>query len=188
MTQGKAFFFEKKKQKTFAPGGGIGVRAGSADACAGRTSARRGAGGAAKVFSSFFSKKDCLLALLALAPTHALADAATRNNIEAVSATTGEGIYQHVCQGCHMPGAVGAIGAGRIPALAGNKRLAASGYPVAMVLRGNGGMPWFNGTLDDAQIATVVNYVRTHFGNDYKDAVTPAYVASVKGPVPVVEQ
>ncbi len=126
--------------------------------------------------------------MLALAPTHALADAATRNNIEAVSATTGEGIYQHVCQGCHMPGAVGAVGAGRIPALAGNKRLAASGYPVAMVLRGNGGMPWFNGTLDDAQIATVVNYVRTHFGNDYKDAVTPAYVASVKGPVPVVEQ
>ena len=129
-----------------------------------------------------------MLAFLALAPTHAYADAATRNNIGGVSATTGEGVYQHVCQGCHMPGAVGAVGAARIPALANNKHLAASGYPVAMVLRGNGGMPWFNGTLNDAQIAAVVNYVRTHFGNDYKDAVTPAYVASVKGPVPVIEQ
>ncbi len=181
MRQDKAFFFEKKKQKTFASDGGTKMRAG-------RRCAHRGAGREVKVFWSFFSKKDCLLAFLALAPTHALADAATRNNIGGVSATTGDALYQHVCQGCHMPGAVGAVGAGRIPALAGNKRLAAAGYPVAMVLRGNGGMPWFNGTLDDAQIAAVVNYVRTHFGNDYKDAVTPAYVASVKGPVPEVEQ
>ena len=87
-----------------------------------------------------------------------------------------------------MPGGVGAIGAGRIPALANNRHLVALGYPVAMVLRGNGGMPWFNGTLNNEQIAAVVNYVRTHFGNTYSDVVTPAYVASVKGPVPVVEQ
>ncbi len=142
----------------------------------------------ANVFRSVFSKKDCLLALLLLAPAHALADAATRNNIGAISAVTGEGLYQHVCQGCHMPGGVGAVGAGHFPALAHDKRLAAAGYPVAMVLRGNGGMPWFNGMLNDEQIAAVVNYVRTHFGNDYKDAVTPGYVASVKGPVPVLEQ
>ena len=129
-----------------------------------------------------------MLGLVALAPAHAFADAATRNNIGGVTATTGEALYQHVCQGCHMPGGFGAAGAGRFPALAGDKRLAAAGYPVAMVLRGNGGMPWFNGMLDDEQIAAVVNYVRTHFGNDYKDAVTPAYVASVKGPVPVLEQ
>ncbi len=166
----------------------MAVRAGPADTRAGRNYARPHAGGGAKVFWSFFSKKDCLLAFLALAPTHAFADAATRNNIGGVSATTGEALYQHVCQGCHMPGGVGAVGAARFPALANNKHLAASGYPVAMVLRGNGGMPWFNGTLNDAQIAAVVNYVRTHFGNDYKDAVTPAYVASVKGPVPVIEQ
>ena len=136
----------------------------------------------------FFSKKKALLAFLALAPAHAFADAATRNNLGGVSATTGDALYQHVCQGCHMPGAVGAVGAGRIPALADNKRLAAPGYPVAMVLRGNGGMPWFNGVLNDDQIAAVVNYVRTHFGNDYKDAVTAAYVASVKGPAPKTEQ
>ncbi len=142
----------------------------------------------ARVFWSFFAKKDYFLAFLLLAPAHAFADAATRNNIDGVSATTGEALYQHVCQGCHMPGGVGAVGAGRYPALANNKRLAAFGYPVAMVLRGNGGMPWFNGTLDDAQIAAVVNYVRTHFGNAYTDAVTPGYVASVKGPVPVTEQ
>ena len=141
-----------------------------------------------KAFCFFFSKKKALLAFCLLAPAHALADAATRNNIGGVTATTGEALYQHVCQGCHMPGGVGAVGAGHFPALAHDKRLAASGYPVAMVLRGNGGMPWFNGTLSDEQIAAVVNYVRTHFGNSYTDAVTPAYVASVKGPAPVVEQ
>ena len=181
MRQGKAFFFEKKKQKTFAPDA-------SANARASKANARVDAGGGSKAFCFFLPKKKALLAFLAIAPTHALADAATRNNIGGVTATTGEGVYQHVCQGCHMPGAIGAVGAARIPALAGNKRLAAAGYPVAMVLRGNGGMPWFNGTLNDDQIAAVVNYVRTHFGNDYKDPVTPAYVASVKGPVPVTEQ
>lgn len=121
----------------------------------------------------------------------AFADAATTlasGSSSTVAADSGQGVYQHVCQGCHMPGAVGAVGAGRFPALANDKRLAAAGYPVAMVLRGNGGMPWFNGVLNDEQIAAVVNYVRTHFGNDYKDPVTPAYVASVKGPVPVIEQ
>jgi mono/diheme cytochrome c family protein len=34
--------------------------------------------------------------------------------------------------------------------------------------------------MDDDQIAAVVNYVRTHFGNDYKDAVTPADVKAVR--------
>ncbi len=177
----KAFFFEKKKQKTFGPHAPANARVCSANT-------RLDAGGGTKVFCFFFSKKKAFLAFLAFLPTHAFADAATRNNIGGVTATTGEGVYQHVCQGCHMPGATGAVGAARIPALANNKRLAAAGYPVAMVLRGNGGMPWFNGTLNDAQIAAVVNYVRTHFGNDYKDVVTPAYVASVKPPVPVPEQ
>ena len=36
--------------------------------------------------------------------------------------------------------------------------------------------------LDDTQIAAVVNYVRTHFGNDYKDAVVPADVKAARLP------
>ena len=32
----------------------------------------------------------------------------------------GEAIYRAICQGCHMPGGQGAIGAGAYPALAAN--------------------------------------------------------------------
>jgi mono/diheme cytochrome c family protein len=36
--------------------------------------------------------------------------------------------------------------------------------------------------LTDAQIADVVNYVRSHFGNRYKDKITPEQVASLPHP------
>jgi mono/diheme cytochrome c family protein len=142
--------------------------------------------------SSFLKKRTKkLLSVIALAttlqPSHAFADAAANAN-GAVRVTDGAGVYQHVCQGCHMRGGTGARGAGAFPALAHNAKLSVSGYPVLMVLNGHGGMPWFNGTLNDDQIANVVNYVRTHFGNAYTDAVTPADVAAVQGPAPVMER
>jgi mono/diheme cytochrome c family protein len=89
-------------------------------------------------------------------------------------ATTGEGLYADICQGCHMPGGVGAVGAGVYPALAGNPKLAAAGYPLALVIRGRNGMPPFGDLLTDSQVAAVVNYVRTHFGNHFTDDVTAA--------------
>jgi mono/diheme cytochrome c family protein len=89
-------------------------------------------------------------------------------------ATTGEGLYADICQGCHMPGGVGAVGAGVYPALAGNPKLAAAGYPLALVIRGHNGMPPFGDLLTDSQVAAVVNYVRTHFGNHFADDVTAA--------------
>jgi mono/diheme cytochrome c family protein len=89
-------------------------------------------------------------------------------------AATGEGLYADVCQGCHMPDGVGAIGAGAYPALARDPRLAAAGYPLALVIRGRNGMPPFGDLLTDAQVAAVVNYVRTHFGNHFADEVTAA--------------
>jgi mono/diheme cytochrome c family protein len=122
---------------------------------------------------------------------NALGDAATVARGK-VQATTGAEVYQHVCQGCHMPGGAGAVGAragaGAFPALAHNAKLAESGYPVSMVLNGHGGMPWFNGTLSDAQIAMVVTYIRTHFGNDYPDPVSADFVASAHGPAPIMER
>jgi mono/diheme cytochrome c family protein len=86
----------------------------------------------------------------------------------------GEAIYRGVCQGCHMPDGRGAVGAGAYPALAGNPKLEAAGYPVLLVVNGRNAMPPFGRGLDDDQVAAVVNYVRTHFGNDYKDAITAA--------------
>lgn len=89
---------------------------------------------------------------------------------------TGAELYQNICQGCHMPDAKGATGAGTYPALAANKHLRAGLYPVGIVLNGHKAMPAFGEMLTDAQIAAVVNYIRTHFGNQYKDAVSPEMV------------
>ena len=93
---------------------------------------------------------------------------------------SGEAIYKNVCQGCHMPDAKGAVGAGMYPALAKNPNLQVAGYPVAVVVNGQKAMPAFGGMMNDQQIANVINYVRTHFGNNYKDKVTPAEVKAAR--------
>jgi len=93
----------------------------------------------------------------------------------------GEKMFRRVCAGCHMPDAKGvATGAGFYPALAGNKKLAASGYPVYVVLHGLNGMPAVGQMMTDQQIADVVNYVRTHFGNKYRDAVKPTDIKAAR--------
>jgi mono/diheme cytochrome c family protein len=92
----------------------------------------------------------------------------------------GEAIFKNVCQGCHMPQAQGAVGAGMYPALAKNAKLETAGYPVSVVVNGQKAMPAFGGMFSDQQVADVVNYVRTHFGNNYKDKVTPADVKSAR--------
>jgi mono/diheme cytochrome c family protein len=93
---------------------------------------------------------------------------------------TGEELFRGICQGCHMPDAKGAVGAGAYPALANNIRLAASIYPVNVVVNGQRAMPSFGPDLSDQQIANVINYVRTHFGNHYRDSVTPAAVRALR--------
>ncbi|KSB91408.1 cytochrome C [Caulobacter vibrioides] len=95
---------------------------------------------------------------------------------------TGQQVYEAVCQACHMADAKGGTGAGTIPPLAANPKLAAAPYVSMVVVRGQGGMPPFAGTLDDAQIAQVVTYVRTHFGNAYAKPVTAADVAKIPHP------
>jgi mono/diheme cytochrome c family protein len=85
---------------------------------------------------------------------------------------SGEELYDNVCRGCHMTDAKGATGAGSYPSLAANRNLEAAGYPVTMVVRGRRGMPPFGDMMNDAQIAAVVNYLRTHFGNSYSDVLT----------------
>jgi mono/diheme cytochrome c family protein len=104
-----------------------------------------------------------------------------------VGTTSGAEIFHSVCQGCHMPDAKGAIGAGRYPALAGNPALASKEFMLITLLQGRRNMPAFGGdgdvglffkvpTLNDEQIAAVINYVRSNFGNDFKDIVTAADV------------
>lgn len=92
----------------------------------------------------------------------------------------GATLYRAICQGCHMPDAQGAQGAGMYPALAANVRLASADYPVVTVLRGRHGMPPFGDYLSNAQVAEVVNYVRSHFDNHFADALTAADVAKLR--------
>ena len=80
-----------------------------------------------------------------------------------------------------MPDGRGAVGAGRYPALVGNERLEVAAYPTNIVLIGLRGMPGFAGQMDDAQIAAVVNYVRTNLGNHFTtDPATPDDVKALR--------
>ena len=36
--------------------------------------------------------------------------------------------------------------------------------------------------MSDQQVADVINYVRTHFGNDYRDTVSAAAVKAARPP------
>jgi len=92
----------------------------------------------------------------------------------------GAAIYAGVCAACHMPNGLGASGAGSYPSLAHDARLAAAAYPIGVVVQGQRAMPSFAETLSDQQIAEVITYVRTHFGNAYADGVTPAQVGAAR--------
>ena len=113
-----------------------------------------------------------LLALVAASDSRAAPPEATLSPGFRFSEQSGEALYTNVCQACHMAKAEGAVGAGSYPALAKDANLRTSGYPVYVVLHGYKAMPPFGRLMSDAQVAAVVNYVRTHFGNQYTDAVT----------------
>ena len=93
---------------------------------------------------------------------------------------SGEELFANVCAGCHMPDAMGATGAGNYPPLAQDRDLQVARYPVDIVVNGRRAMPPFGDMMNDDQIAAVVNYVRTHFGNDYRDAVTASDVKAMR--------
>ncbi|HEX2652400.1 MAG TPA: cytochrome c [Xanthobacteraceae bacterium] len=94
----------------------------------------------------------------------------------------GQALYEAICQGCHMPDAEGAKGAGAYPALTANKKLEEGGYPVHLVVYGQKAMPAFGGFLSDEQVADVVNYIRTHFSNNYDTPVKPDDVKAIRQP------
>ena len=107
-----------------------------------------------------------------------------------LKAMDGRQIYQNICQGCHMADGGGAVGAGHYPALAKDPALLSRQYMALTILMGRRNMPAFGAkhavgfggppvTLSEAQIAAVINYVRTNFGNQYKDSITAAEVVAL---------
>jgi mono/diheme cytochrome c family protein len=128
--------------------------------------------------------------LLALGQAPAQAQSAGMLDAAPITATAGKEIYESICQGCHMPDAKGAIGAGKYPALAGDPALASRQFMALTVLLGRRNMPAFGAkhgvgfggpaaTLSYAQIAAVVNYVRSNFGNQFKDQINEGEVAAL---------
>jgi mono/diheme cytochrome c family protein len=113
--------------------------------------------------------------------------------IATLSNVSGEDIYSRICQGCHMAHGEGAVGAGHYPKLAADAALASWRYVALTVLQGRNNMPAFSAPLQlvwdsptlhlsDAQVADVVNYVRSHFGNHYQERVTADDVARLPHP------
>jgi mono/diheme cytochrome c family protein len=51
---------------------------------------------------------------------------------------------------------------------------------LSVLLGGLKGMPPVGDMMSDAQVADVVNYVRTHFGNSYSEAVSAADVSAAR--------
>lgn len=107
-------------------------------------------------------------------------DADSTGASAALDGQSGHDVYMRVCAACHMPDALGAVGAGFYPALAENPRLMGSRYPAYVVIKGMNGMPGMADLLTDEQAADVVNYIRTNFGNDFPGPITPAEIAALR--------
>jgi mono/diheme cytochrome c family protein len=133
----------------------------------------------------------CLgFAAAALVDAPARAGTAGIMDASTLSTTDGRVIFEQICQGCHMQNGQGAVGAGHYPALAKDRTLASRQYMALTILAGRRNMPAFGArhaigfggpaaTLTEEQIAAVINYVRTHFGNRYTDSITAAEVAAL---------
>jgi mono/diheme cytochrome c family protein len=125
-----------------------------------------------------------------LVQTPAQADSAGILDAAPFNTTDGRQIYERICQGCHMADGKGAVGAGRFPALSKDLALSSRQYMALTILAGRRNMPAFGekhaigfegppASLSDAQIAAVINYVRTHFDNHYTDRITAAEVTAL---------
>jgi mono/diheme cytochrome c family protein len=142
------------------------------------------------VFSSGFEMRNairCAFALCAaLVPFAGASDEAFAQATSALSQGQvfdeqgGAALFANVCAGCHQPDARGASGAGAYPALAENENLASADYLERLLLSGQRGMPPVGQMMSDQQVADVINYVRTHFGNAYGDAVSTADIEAAR--------
>jgi cbb3-type cytochrome c oxidase subunit III len=109
----------------------------------------------------------------------------------ASAASDGKSIFNTNCSTCHQANGQGSPGV--FPPLAGNKDVTEKDPSkiIGIVMHGlntpitvngkqySGGMPPWKGTLSNADIAAVLTYVRSSWGND-APAVTEKQVSAVK--------
>jgi cytochrome c6 len=92
-------------------------------------------------------------------------------------ALDGKPLFAKNCAACHQAGGKGIPGA--FPALAGNAFVQGAPADVATVLlKGRGGMPDFSDGLDDNEIAAVLTYVRSSWGNSGAPVAAPDVAAT----------
>jgi mono/diheme cytochrome c family protein len=90
----------------------------------------------------------------------------------------GKSLFLKNCAACHQPTGKGIPGA--FPALAGSKFVQGKGSEVAgVLLKGRGGMPDFSDSLSDRDIATVLTFVRSNWGNK-ADGLSEADIGSLR--------
>jgi mono/diheme cytochrome c family protein len=91
-------------------------------------------------------------------------------------AALGAQVFAQNCAACHQANGEGIKGA--FPALAGDPFVLGDPKAIAYVpLHGRGGMPNFSADLSDAEIAAILSYVRSSWGNH----APPIDVATVAG-------
>ncbi len=96
----------------------------------------------------------------------------------ALAQPDGAALFDQNCSACHQSTGKGIPGA--FPALASDPFvLGAPSAPASVVLNGRGGMPTFGKDLTDDQIAAVLTYVRSSWGN-HAAAVAPAVVQAAR--------
>jgi len=94
----------------------------------------------------------------------ALSAIALANAHAQVQAMDGKALFAKNCSACHQANGKGIPGA--FPALAGNTFVQGPATdPATVLLKGRGGMPDFSNSLDDGEIAAVLSYVRSSWGN-----------------------
>jgi mono/diheme cytochrome c family protein len=97
--------------------------------------------------------------------------------------SSGEQLYKDNCTACHQEAGQGIPGA--FPALKDNKIALGDEKAVAfLLLTGRGGMPAFKDSLSDADLATVMTYVRSAWGNTGKPMAPEVFAAARTGSPP----
>lgn len=126
----------------------------------------------------------------AASPAASAASGAMKNAMTGSAQSPGEKVFTANCSSCHQANGKGQPGV--FPPLAGNAVVTGDATGVIHIVKDglngkvavhgtayNGQMPPWKGTLSDSDIAAVVTYIRTAWGNS-ATAVTESQVAATK--------
>lgn len=101
----------------------------------------------------------------------------------AAAAAPGEALYNDNCAACHQKMGQGIPGA--FPPLKADRLALGDPKPLALLMmHGRGAMPAFKDSLSDAELASVMNYVRAAWGNKAKPLAASDFARARTGPAP----